>query len=68
MIIGDLIKNIFYMGIGYGIIGTLVIEGIILMIKRIVIIRIRKKNADKISEAIQKALAEVIKEIKQNGE
>lgn len=58
--IGDLIKNIFYMGIGYGIIGTLAIEGIILIIRRIVIIRRRKKNAEKISEAI--------KEIKQDGE
>lgn len=66
--IGELIKNIFYMGIGYGIIGTLVVEGIILIIRRIVIIRRRKKLADKISEAIQKALAEAIKEIKQDGE
>ena len=66
--IGDILKMIFYTGIGYGIIGTLVIEGIILIIKRIVIIRRRKKNAEKLAKAIQKALAKAIKEIKQDGE
>lgn len=34
--IGDLIKNIFYMGIGYGIIGTLAIEGIIIGIRHLI--------------------------------
>ena len=66
--IGDILKMIFYTGIFYGIIGTLIVEGIILIIRKIVIIRRRKKVADKISEAIQKALAEAIKEIKQDGE
>ena len=42
--IGEIIRGIFYLGIGYGIIGTLGIEGIIWIISYLIGKRRRRKE------------------------
>ena len=60
--IGDLIEWIFVVGIMYGVAGTLVLQGIIIIAYHLIEWRRRKKASDKMEEAIIKTMQRVVKE------